>query len=373
MKLRKIHIDGYKNLATDFSFEDADKYIALIGLNGSGKSNLLEVISLLFGHVMGIDVNFPFSQYSLMYDIRGHSVDITEDKLKDASITSNDLPSSLIACYSGEDSRLWNSGFKEYYVHFFNAAIGGGDYKPQVLYVNKYCWKIAFISLLFSENNDIKKFILEKLHIDADTITIQVKTKDGVKLQKNDASNWYQRIVTKFGNTEMSINDLKDDEDVQLLCEKYPSFTDDQIIFYYLYFLHIPDKRVTIGLQADKIIESIGISLNGFSFDDLSEGEKKLILVECITKVLGDENSLILLDQYREKLLKTYEKQPINHAKVEASRIEVIDNYICFVQLGADTSCLKNADEDTLVSFCQNQNEQALDILEKKLYAMKGF
>ena len=97
MKLRKIHIDGYKNLATDFSFEDADKYIALIGLNGSGKSNLLEVISLLFGHVMGIDVNFPFSQYSLMYDIRGHSVDITEDKLKDASITSNDLPSSVIA------------------------------------------------------------------------------------------------------------------------------------------------------------------------------------------------------------------------------------------------------------------------------------
>lgn len=297
MKLRKIHIDGYKNLATDFSFEDADKYIALIGLNGSGKSNLLEVISLLFGHVMGIDVNFPFSQYSLMYDIRGHSVDITEDKLKDASITSNDLPSSVIACYSGEDSRLWNSGFKEYYVHFFNAAIGGGDYKPRILYVNKYCWKIAFISLLFSENNDIKKFILEKLHIDADTITIQVKTKDGVKLQKNDASNWYQRIVTKFGNTEMSINDLKDDEDVQLLCEKYPSFTDDQIIFYYLYFLHIPDKRVTIGLQADKIIESIDISLNGFSFDDLSEGEKKLILVECITKVLGDENSLILLDE----------------------------------------------------------------------------
>ena len=151
--------------------------------------------------------------------------------------------------------------------------------------------------MLFSENNDIKKFILEKLHIDADTITIQVKTKDGVKLQKNDASNWYQRIVTKFGNTEMSINDLKDDEDVQLLCEKYPSFTDDQIIFYYLYFLHIPDKRVTIGLQADKIIESIDISLNGFSFDDLSEGEKKLILVECITKVLGDENSLILLDE----------------------------------------------------------------------------
>lgn len=297
MKLQKIHIDSYKNLATDFSFEQADKYIALIGLNGSGKSNLLEAISLLFGHAMGIDVKFPFSQYSLMYDIRDHIVNITEGKLDGDSITSNDLPSSVIACYSGEDSRLWNSGFKDYYVHFFNAAIGGGDYKPQVLYVNKYCWKIAFISLLFSENDDIKSFILEKLHIDATSITIQFKTKDGVNPQSNDASNWYKRVVTKFGGSEIKINDLKDDEDVQLLCEKYPSFTDDQIVFYYLYFLHMPNKNETIGLQADKIIESIDISLEDFSFDDLSEGEKKLILIECITKVLGDENSLILLDE----------------------------------------------------------------------------
>ena len=32
-------------------------------------------------------------------------------------------------------------------------------------------------------------------------------------------------------------------------------------------------------------------------FDNLSEGEKKLILIECITKILGDEKSLVLLDE----------------------------------------------------------------------------
>ena len=106
-------------------------------------------------------------------------------------------------------------------------------------------------------------------------------------------------------------------------------------------------------------------------YEHTEAGTDMMILVEAKEEEVT--NVELLLDQYREKLLKTYEKQPINHAKVEASRIEVIDNYICFVQLGADTSCLKNADEDTLVSFCQNQNEQALDILEKKLYAMKGF
>ena len=148
MKLNKIHIDNYKNLAHDFSFEQADKYIALIGLNGSGKSNVLESISFLFSQAMGITFPFPIAHYNLTYDIRNHSVVIDESKsLENGAIVPDDLPSSVIACYSGEDNRLWNSGFKNFYVKFFNDAISGGEYKPQVLYVNKYCWKIAFLWL----------------------------------------------------------------------------------------------------------------------------------------------------------------------------------------------------------------------------------
>lgn len=67
MKLRNIHIDPYKNLNSNFSFENNTGYVSLIGLNGSGKSNLLEAISLLFAHVMGIEVIFPFNQYSITY------------------------------------------------------------------------------------------------------------------------------------------------------------------------------------------------------------------------------------------------------------------------------------------------------------------
>ena len=61
MKLNKITFDNYKNLSREYSFEQANKYIALIGLNGSGKSNLLEAISLLFAHTMGIEVDSPFA------------------------------------------------------------------------------------------------------------------------------------------------------------------------------------------------------------------------------------------------------------------------------------------------------------------------
>lgn len=298
MKLNKITFDNYKNLSREYSFEQANKYIALIGLNGSGKSNLLEAISLLFAHTMGIEVDSPFAQYRLTYDIRGHRVDITEgDSLANGTISEEDVPSSLIACYSGEDNRLWNSGFGRYYVDFFNKAIRGGDYKPKVIYINKYCWKIAFLSLLFSEKREVKNFISDKLHINTDSVYVRFFTKNGANPQPHDASNWYVRICAKYPNTQILINDLKSNEDVDLNCIKYPGLTPDQIVFYYLYFLHMPDKQGTLGLEADKLIGKIEITVNGYDFDNLSEGEKKLILIECITNVLGDESSLILLDE----------------------------------------------------------------------------
>lgn len=298
MKLNKITFDNYKNLAKEFSFEQANNYVALIGLNGSGKSNLLEAISLLLAHTMGIEIDFPFAQYRLTYDIGGHRVDITEgDSLANGTISEENLPSSLIACYSGEDNRLWNSGFERYYVDFFNKAIRGGEYKPKVLYINKYCWKIAFLSLLFSEKDEVKSFISDKLHIDTDSVYVHFFTKDGANPQPHDASNWYGRVSAKYPNIQILVNDLKSNEDVDLNCIKYPGLTPDQIVFYYLYFLHMPDKQGSLGLEADKVVEKIEISINGYDFDNLSEGEKKLILIECITKVLGDESSLILLDE----------------------------------------------------------------------------
>lgn len=298
MKLRNIHIDHYKNLNSSFSFENNTGYISLIGLNGSGKSNLLEAISLLFAHIMGIEVTFPFNQYSITYDISDHGVNINEgDSLENGAITENDLPSSLIACYSGEDNRLWDSGFNRYYIDFFNKAIGGGEYKPKVLYINKLCWKIAFLSLLFSEDDEVKNFITDKLHVNIESVNVQFFTKEGANPQAHDASNWYNRVISKYPDARAQINDLKNDEDVDLGCSKYPELTNDRIVFYYLYFLHMPDKSSEPALSADKVIENIDISVNGYNFDDLSEGEKKLILIECITKVLGDENSLVLLDE----------------------------------------------------------------------------
>lgn len=299
MKLKSLYIKKYKNLSGTYNFEKSNAYVALIGLNGSGKSNLIEVISIIYKIITGLCPENKIGDFSLIYEIDG-SVYYAEYRGSIGKLFINNTqrrPSSIISCYSGEDDRLWKNGFEDYYVRFFNAAIAGGEYKPTSLYINKYCWKIAFISLLFSENEEVKRFITDKLHVSHDTVTVKFKTKKNANPQAHDASNWYKRVEAKFGGKEILINELINNEEVELLCGKYPYLTNDQIVFYYLYFLYMPDKRGTLGLEADKIIESIDIKLNGYYFDNLSEGEKKLILIECITKVLGDENSLVLLDE----------------------------------------------------------------------------
>lgn len=71
------------------------------------------------------------------------------------------------------------------------------------------------------------------------------------------------------------------------------------------------------------------------------------------------------LEEYREHLIEDNQKYPQNLSKAKASRMETIENYICFVQLGADTSIVADKGEREIISYCQEENERAIDILEK--------
>lgn len=297
MRLKRLYVENYKNIQGEYSFEDNQGYIALIGLNGSGKSNLLEAISLIFDYLFGLQANNPIGNFWIEYELDGETCfygNVNKEHQPMNLDNQPKLPSSLISCYSGEDERLWNFCYKEYYVRFFNTAIGGGEYKPKSLYINKYCWKIAFISLLFSESEDVKAFIQNTLKLDASNVSVRFAHRKDNKANPHDASNWYERIVEKYDEEFIPIESLKYED---LMCNQYPNLTPDAQVFYYLYFLHIPEKNTKIGMRADRLIENIDIQVNGYNFDDLSEGEKKLILIECITKVLGDEDALVLLDE----------------------------------------------------------------------------
>lgn len=298
MKLLSVYVEKYKNLAGTYDFTSQDGYIALIGENGSGKSNMLEAISLIFGKLYKIQDIEDIGKFRIRYDIDGteYSYGNIDEEGNGIKLEANPiLPRSIISCYSGEDIRLWNSTYKSYYKDFFNKAIQGHSYIPKLLYINKYCWKIALIALLYSENIEVKDFLTNKLGINVNDVKIRFTRRAQESEKAHDASTWYNEVETKLGNGEISILDLKD---IDLNETQDVDATIDQRIFYYLYFLSMPEKNPAIGLRADKLIEDIRITIDGnIDFDNLSEGEKKLILIECITKVLGEKESLLLLDE----------------------------------------------------------------------------
>ena len=76
MRLKSLYIEDYKNIKRQtFDFSSNTGYIALIGENGSGKSNLLEAISLIFNGIFN-KKKIPFD-YSIEYEMNGAPYFIT--------------------------------------------------------------------------------------------------------------------------------------------------------------------------------------------------------------------------------------------------------------------------------------------------------
>lgn len=123
-------------------------------------------------------------------------------------------------------------------------------------------------------------------------------------------------------------------------------------------------------LTAEELAERTGVSENMYEdfmaeYQHTEAGIDMMILVKA--KPGEVENVERYLNEYRDVLLKIYEQQPQNEAKVFASRIETIDDYVCYVQLGANIASLEKQGEEKMIAYCQQENERALDIIEKRI------
>lgn len=73
------------------------------------------------------------------------------------------------------------------------------------------------------------------------------------------------------------------------------------------------------------------------------------------------------LNAYRENLVNDTMQYPMNLGKIQASRIERIGNYVCFVQLGGDTTEISESGEEAVISHCLEQNELAIEVIGQNL------
>lgn len=320
MKILHLEINGYKNLKskTIFDFRNADNYIALIGLNGSGKSNVLEAVSIIFGSLyqnksineFHPDFNF---RYKIIYSIGTNEIQIQDgvymllkknNELFNKPIFRSKqtyLPSEVIACYSGDELRLWDDIYSQFYFKFFNKLSRGSFREKQsLIYINKYTWQIALLTLICHDNSSS---YIKEIHKVDNLTDIKINFIFPANYEKRlewyvknietgeEAYNEMLTLIRTIKNRQenkkapLNYNEIKD----ILVLQSGTNDKNCRKLFFLLF---------SSGMNKDKkLFVRIDIRSKNIGLKQLSEGEKRLILIRCILNVLANQNSLILLDE----------------------------------------------------------------------------
>ena len=344
MRLKSLYIRDYKILQ-DFSIDFTSNLSVLIGENGSGKSSIIECLAYIFGHLHKYfvldDKTAEFIDgYKINYTINGLDVYIESHYKESKSNTFNPiirvngdemstsqlkkrygdlsfLPSRVIISYSGITERL--ALLSEHYEQKFIQKIirqnNPYSLKPLVLpednpfvYIKKEY--VAFIILaLFVLNTDEANHLLSLLGIDINgcTTTITLKKPGWAKNSKKENN---QDMI--WGMSGKIAQDLLTGLNLLAISKKDEQNKDQNRLQYELYGLNMvqdlfggyyelsPSKVVLFlnTLLCDDILDSIDIIWGpSFSIDNLSEGEKQMILSIGLSLVLNQSNLLFLLDE----------------------------------------------------------------------------
>lgn len=334
MKLKKLQIKKYKNLI-DFTvdFESGKGLSILIGNNGSGKSNVLEAISGIFVNAYSAKAIHKFV-YSLTYEIKGKEVKLEQTiyrcqyyvdgkviAVKELALRGL-LPTNVIALYSGEDKRWWHNYYEPFYLKFTRDINAGtsNTLSPKMYYINKYYWDIALLSLVYSTAEDDKQFLKETIGRDTVDHILLFYTQNVERHCKSELLKSFLQSVNLFSEhskgpdgepvylyamTKESIFDtygVRVFEDFAAMKNFYmfadAKFLNNKPEDFNYYEKQLFDYFVQAYMPKDKkVIKNIELIYNGFSAKDLSEGEKKLILIRSVLSFVADENSLILFDE----------------------------------------------------------------------------
>ncbi len=130
---------------------------------------------------------------------------------------------------------------------------------------------------------------------------------------------------------------------------------------------YLPD----ISLSEEELEEKTGITKDMYE-DFLAQKQEAGSNIDMMILIHAKEDYVGTIEQkleeYRDGVIEANLDHLRNLGKAKASRMETIENYVCFVQLGADTSAVADKGENDIIAFCQEDNERAIDILEKSIF-----
>lgn len=318
MKLKSLYIQKYKNLAPiTINFESGNGLTMLVGNNGSGKSNVLEAISGIFHDLFkGKDSRKIKCDYKLQYTLNEINCVIEQTngflrcygpkfKRREYFIEEN-APHNIIGLYSGEENRLWTLFYETYYKSYIKRIkTNRHQERMRLMLINKYYWNVALLTLLLSSNQTLKPFIENDLGITSiSTIELKFNFK-----YFDDVNELLKTFINRINpdhksKIECNLEDLRNNIFYSVLSDENGNALVDENGNELLVENGITDTEVFQNLtqaympKNEKIIKDIIIQIDDdITVEQLSEGEKKLILVKTVLEILSDEKTLILMDE----------------------------------------------------------------------------
>lgn len=335
IELRISNAKGFEEFRMDFDINSP--ITTIIGQNGVGKSNLIEIVVSIFRAIdLGEVTNFS---YSMIYECRGHEIQVQfdlSDPAKNLVLIDGDkrsfsflrtnaneyLPLNIFTYYSGTNLRV-EGLFLKHQTRFYEALTKGDDRLMRRFF---YCREehAFFVLLAFLVDDESAcKELLTKLNIESvDSVLFCLKKPywykskpKGIMLEEGDPRFWYARGVVKdFLNKlwDCAIAPI-DNNERKIIDFRGRSESQDRL------YLFLPDagslKKLASNYQdtstlfkniestyiAD-LLEDVQVTLNTndgqkLTFSALSEGERQLLTVLGLMKFTRNDESLFLLDE----------------------------------------------------------------------------
>ena len=352
MRIDELRVEAFKNLRDiRVRFDRQSPYTVLVGENGSGKSNLLEALALIFRN-LDLDEEAPFS-YELKYQCRGHEVAVsakqgryprfrakptngtTYETLPRRKFMSVDedgrpvyRPTFVFGYYSGPSDRL-ASIFEKHQERYYGAiirepsarSIGSGDASAlrRVFYAQTLHGQFALIAF-FMEPEDSEKdreFLREYLQIDGLDSVLFALNRPGWNRKGGDRRFWgavgevqefldrlYDEAMPPLRMDRRMSVDLASNRAIENLYLFLPGAEELSRVYQrygnqYAFFTALESMYLSrlLGEVRTRVRMAPRAGGGEMTYRDLSEGEQQLLLVLGLLKFTATEEALFLLDE----------------------------------------------------------------------------
>lgn len=341
MKLGYLRVDDFKNLRDcEIEFAQSNLLSAVIGGNGSGKSNLVEailhiLIGVYFKKAPPFNFEFRFESHRRQVTLRGEDGRLSSvvdgervplnyfaERLRGGP-TQVYYPELTFVYYSGECDRV-RKLIKRYRSDFQKLTRNPDTDSYRPLFVESTNHQAEVILLALFAHHD--RAFLKRLDIKGVTnITLVLHSPEGFDPELHEPKLWgtvgaVRRIVAAIDGTADSEESRRHEAPRTAESSKAIAYTETRT-----YRFSDDDRKRTrisdlaerlskskIGdnlyvalehLRARGILRSVDYQLSGrdrsdrFEFEHLSEGEKQLIAVVGALRLTNQADNLVLLDE----------------------------------------------------------------------------